>query len=56
LHAGTQVAGWTARDIHTAVLTISRPMPTASTNCATICASSKDTHWSSATARVMPTA
>ena len=40
LHGGNTVGGWTAKQIHQAVLTTFRlsPRPTASTNSATTCA------------------
>ena len=54
LHGGNTVGGWTAKQIHQAVLTtfqLSAEQPTASTNSATICANSKATGCCNATAR-----
>ena len=57
LHGGSHVGGWTAKQIHHAVLTAftSPTAPTASTNSATTCASSRATRWSSVTAPATPT-
>ena len=58
LHGGSHVGGWTAKQIHHAVLTsfhLSASAPTASTNSATTCANSRATRWSSVTAPATPT-
>ena len=58
LHGGTHLGGWTAKEIHQAVLTTFglSEKGIVSTNCATICASSRVMRYWSATAPATPTA